>query len=335
MSNGRNVDVRSGRLSVLVCCVLAVGLGQRGNVPNLGYAEVPEWPVQATSAAGTPAAWNFGQVTAVATDARGYILVLHRGADPIMAFNNGGQFVRSWGDGMISEGKVVALAPGDRVAGESGYTAVYGPAGCYSCGAHSVRVDPEGHVWVVDAGGHVVYKMDQEGRLIMQLGTRGVSGASVNTFDLPTDVAFAHNGDIYVSDGYGNARVVKYSRDGRYLLHWGTRGTGPGEFDLPHNLVVDAQGRVYVTDRDNQRIQVFDSDGRFLDQWADTGGISSLLMTKDQHIWAGGVLRSLKGEILGRLPGAGGGHGTTVTEAGEVFLAQMNEGVQKFVPLRP
>ena len=327
----RNAAGCFGRVSVLVCCALTVALGQRGNAPTLGYAEVPEWPTQARSAAGTPAPWNFGQVAAVATDARGHVLVLHRGAHPIMVFDNDGRFVRSWGDGLISEGKVVGIAPSDRVTGGSGYTAVYGPAGCYACGAHSVRVDPEGNIWVVDAGGHLVHKMDREGRVIMQLGTKGVAGTGVNSFNLPTDVAFAPTGDVYVSDGYGNARVVKYSRDGQYLLQWGTRGTGPGEFGLPHNLVVDAQGLVYVTDRDNQRIQVFDADGTFLDQWVDTGGISTLYLTRNLHIWAGGVLRNLTGEILGQLPGGGGGHGTTVTESGDVFVAQLSGRVQKFV----
>ena len=90
-------------------------------------------------------------------------------------------------------------------------------------------------------------------------------------FNLPTDVAFAPNGDLYVTDGYGSARVVKFSRDGKYLLQWGTRGKGPGEFGLPHNVVTDAQGRVYVTDRDNQRIEVFDANGKFLTQWTGTG----------------------------------------------------------------
>jgi DNA-binding beta-propeller fold protein YncE len=96
-------------------------------------------------------------------------------------------------------------------------------------------------------------------------------------------VAFAPTG-TYVTDGYGSARVVKYSRDGAYLLEWGKRGKGPGEFGLPHNVVTDREGRVYVTDRDNQRIQVFDSKGTFLTQWVGTGGVSGLAMTKDQHI---------------------------------------------------
>ena len=93
-----------------------------------------------------------------------------------------------------------------------------------------------------------------------------------NTFYLPTDVAFASNGDFYVSDGYGNPRVAKFTRDGKFLLQFGTRGNGPGQFGLPHNVVVDAQGKVYVTDRDNERVEVFDSNGKFLNQWKTYGG---------------------------------------------------------------
>ena len=328
----KSTSVRLCRLSLLLFGILGAGLGQQGSVDGSRYKEAPEWPQQATSVAGTPAGpWNLGQVAAVATTAEGNILVFHRGAEPIMEFNRDGKFIRSWGNDTISEGKVTRIAPADRQPGWSGYTAVYGPPGCYSCGAHSVRVDPEGNIWIVDATAHIVYKTNQKGEVILQLGTKGVSGGGAKNFNLPTDVAFAPNGDIYVSDGYGSARVVKYSSKGKYLLNWGTRGTGPGEFGLPHNLVVDAQGKVYVTDRDNQRVQVFDFSGKFLDQWTDTGGVSTLFMTKDQHIWTGGVLRNLKGEVVARLPGDPGGHGTTVTEAGDVFIAQLSGVVQKFV----
>jgi DNA-binding beta-propeller fold protein YncE len=330
-ASGSSARRRVSRAAVIVGCLCVLGAGQRGSAPGSAYVEVAEWPRPATSAAGTPAPWNFGQVAAVATDAQGRILVLHRGAHPIMAFEPDGRFVRSWGEGLFSEGKVSGIAPEQRAPGRSGYSATYGAAGCHNCGAHSVRVDPQGQIWVVDAGGHVVYKLDQEGRIQMQLGTKGTAGAGRDTFNLPTDVAFAPNGDLYVSDGYGNARVVKFSPDGKYLLEWGTRGTGAGEFGLPHNLVVDAQGRVYVTDRDNQRIQVFDAGGKFLDQWEKTGGVSTLFMTADQHIWAGGVLRNLQGEVVARLPGGGGGHGTTVTASGDVYLAQLSGRVQKFV----
>jgi DNA-binding beta-propeller fold protein YncE len=194
-----------------------------------------------------------------------------------------------------------------------------------------VRVDPDGNIWVVDAPGHVIYKMSPQGRVLMELGSKGVAGMSRTTFNLPTDVAFAPNGDVYVSDGYGNARVVKYTADGQYILEWGSRGTGPGEFGLPHNLVVDAEGRVYVTDRDNQRVQVFTPEGEFLAEWPNIGGVSALFMTDEQQIWTGGTLRNLEGVALARLPGGDGGHGMTQTDAGEVFVAQLAGRVQKFV----
>jgi DNA-binding beta-propeller fold protein YncE len=317
--------------------VVAAG-GQRGRgnaaaeIANLPYTMV-EWPSAPTTAAGVPGSWNFIQAASVAVTPRGTVLVLHRGAQPLMEFDSGGKFLRSWGDGMFSEGKVAGIAERFWSPEKSHYSAVYGPAGCASCGAHSVRVDPQGNVWLVDAPGHVIYKMNAEMKEIMRLGTKGVSGTGPNTFNLPTDVAFAPSGDVYVTDGYGGARVAKYSRDGKYLSQWGRRGTGPGEFGLPHNLVIDGQGRVYVTDRDNQRIEVFDQNGTFLTQWTGTGGVSGLAITKDQHIWAGGILRDLNGAALGKLngPGIAGAHGVAVGDDGDVYFAQLNGTVQKFV----
>ena len=312
--------------------LLAFGLSViapgQGNVSPTGYKEVPEWPAEVASAAGTPAGpWNFIQVSGVAVDHQGHVLVLHRGAHPILEFESNGRFVRAWGDGMFSEGKVAAIAPRDRVPGRALYSAVYGPAGCDSCGAHSIRVDPENNIWVVDAPGQVVYKMDMAGKIILQLGRKGVA------FNLPTDVAFAPNGDFYVTDGYAGTRVVKFSRDGKYLLEWGKRGTGPGEFELPHNIAVDAAGAVYVTDRETRRIEVFDSSGHFLRQWPTSEGVSGIFMTRDQKLWTGGVLLNLKGEVVARLPGgsAGGAHAVAVSGSGEVYLAQLSGKVQKFI----
>jgi len=335
---------RRGSLAVVIAAAfLAVGAivaagGQRGRgsanaeIANLPYTLV-EWPAAPTTAAGAPGAWNFIQVSSVAITPRGTVLVLHRGAQPLMEFDSGGKFLHAWGDGVFSEGKVAAIPERFWSPEKSHYSAVYGPAGCASCGAHSVRVDPQGNVWLVDAPGHVIYKMSPEMKEMMRLGTKGVSGTGPNTFNLPTDVAFAPNGDLYVTDGYGSARVVKYSRDGKYLSEWGRRGTGSAEFGLPHNLVIDAQGRVYVTDRDNQRIEVFDANGTFLTQWTGTGGISGLAITKDQHIWTGGVLRDLNGAAVGKVngPGIAGAHGVAVSDAGDVYLAQLNGTVQKFV----
>lgn len=144
------------------------------DAPTMGYKEVPEWPIHVLNAAGMPdGPWNFIQVSGVAVDAQGHILVLHRGAHPIMEFESNGKFVRSWGDGMFSEGKVGAIAPADRVPGHALYSAIYGPAGCDSCGAHSIRVDPEHNIWAVDAPGHMIYKMNPQGKILMQLGRKG------------------------------------------------------------------------------------------------------------------------------------------------------------------
>jgi len=267
----------------------------------------------------------------VAVTTKGTILVLHRGAHPILEFTSDGTFIRSWGDGMFSEGKVAAVSESYWTVDKSHYSAVYGPAGCSSCGAHSIRVDLQGNIWLVDAPGHVVYKLNADRQEIMRLGTRDVSGTGPNQFNLPTDVAFGPDGDIFVTDGYGSARVVRYTRDGKFVLQWGSRGKGPGEFGLPHNLAIDRHGRVYVNDRDNQRIEIFDPNGKFLGQWSGTGGISGLAITNDQRIWTGGVLRDLDGNIVGQLPGDPGGHGVAVTDSGDVYIAQLSGVVQKFV----
>ncbi len=326
-----NADSCSRVVVLFTCAFLTMSSSSSDAQPaTLSYTQV-EWPTPPTSAAGVPGVWNFIQAASVAVTPRGTILVLHRGAHPIIEFESTGTFVRSWGDGMFSEGKVGAIPEARWTADTSHYSAVYGPAGCSSCGAHSVRVDPQGNIWVVDAPGHVLYKLNADGKEVMRLGTKGVPGTDASHFNLPTDVAFGPGGDIYITDGYGSARVVKYSRDGKFVLQWGTRGKGPGEFGLPHNLVIDQQGRVYVTDRDNQRIEVFDAGGKFLNQWTGTGGVSGLAITKDQRIWTGGVLRQLDGTIVGTLPGNPGGHGVAVTDSGDVYIAQLSGVVQKFV----
>jgi streptogramin lyase len=328
-------------LTLLALCSFTPAFCQSANRPGSevpilpGYKYV-EWPTEAKSEAGFPAGlWNFIQVPAVAVAPNGHILLLHRGAHPLLEFESSGNYLTSWDVAAFSEGKVVAIPVANRSSSRSNYSAVYGPAGCDSCGVHSVRVDPQGNIWLVDAPGDVVYKFNQRREMLLRLGEKGVSGKDTNHFYLPTDVGFAPNGDFYVTDGYGNARVMKYTHDGKFLLQFGSRGTGPGQFGLPHNVVVDAQGRVYVTDRDNQRVEVFDSNGKFLKQWKTYGGVSTLIMTKDQHIWAGGFLHDLDGKPLGRLPfpkgAVGGGHGAAITDSGDIYIAELSGVVEKFV----
>jgi DNA-binding beta-propeller fold protein YncE len=343
----KNASMRLCGLSVLMLSLVAIALcqesgakgGGRGgrsapnsgaNAPVLNYKLV-DWPAEATSTAGFPAGpWNFIQVASVAVNAEGNILVLHRGAHPLMEFDPSGKLVRSWGDELFSEGKVVFVPAINKTPAISGYSAVYGPPACTNCGAHAVRVDPQGNIWVIDATGHIVYKLNRQRDVIMRLGTKGAAGGGPKNLNLPTDVAFAPNGDVYVSDGYGSARVVKFSKDGKYLLEFGKRGTGPGEFGLPHSVTVDAQGKVYVSDRDNGRIEVFDAIGKFLDEWAGTGGYSAIDVTKDQQIWTGVVLRDLNGKPIGKLPGGGGHGGIAITASGDIYIGQLSGKVDKY-----
>lgn len=325
------MNLRNLGLLAWVWMIPAAAFGQGGDGPELAYQAETVWPLPPTTAAGAPGLWNFIQASGVTVTAEGDLLVLHRGAYPILQFKSDGRLVRAFGDGLFSEGKVVGIAPEDQTEGRSAFTAVYGPAGCTSCGAHAIRLDPQGAIWVVDAPAHVVYKLSRDGQIVMQLGTKGVAGTGHGTFNLPTDVAFGPSGDIYVSDGYGSQRVVRFTSDGSYVTEWGSLGSGPGQFTLPHNLAVDAQERVYVTDRENRRVQVFDANGKFLKEWPTGSRVSALFLTKDQHLWAGDALFDLDGRLMGRLPGAQGAHGVVVTDSGDVYLAQLSGTVQKFV----
>ena len=139
---------------------------------------------------------------------------------------------------------------------------------------HKLIVNKDGYVWVADNGGNQIFKLSQNGEVLLTIGKKGVTGAGPDEFDSPTSVAIAPNGDIFVGDGHsgggtatGNARVVKFDKNGKFLKTWGVKGMGPGEFDLVHDLAFDSKGRLFVGDRQNNRIQIFDQDGKFLSQW--------------------------------------------------------------------
>lgn len=132
---------------------------------------------------------------------------------------------------------------------------------------HGLMVDHEGNLWLTDVGLHQVFKFTPEGKLLLTLGEKGTPGSDHTHFNLPTDVAVLRDGSFYVSDGYKNTRVMKFSAEGRFEFEWGTKGKGNGEFNLPHGIAVDAQGRVIVCDRENERLQLFDAKGGFLHEW--------------------------------------------------------------------
>jgi DNA-binding beta-propeller fold protein YncE len=304
------------------------------DIPLVHYRAVAEWPKPVLGDKGLPAGpWNYWQVSSVAVEKNGNILVLHRGDYPILEYRPNGDLIGPWGELKFDSGKVMPMRPGDKRPDSSGYQSVYGPAGCSNCGAHELRVDPQGNVWAVDAPAHVIVKMNPSGKVLMTLGTRGKPGMTEHNFYMPTDIAFAPNGELIVSDGYGNARVMRFSSDGRLLGQFGRRGNGPGEFQLPHNVVVDRSGRIYVSDRDNQRVEVFDPSGKYLSQWEHIGGVSSLIITPDQKIWTGGVLHDLDGKVLEGLPGESpsGAHGAAIAANGDIYLGFLNGTVKKFV----
>ena len=214
---------------------------------------------------------------------------------------------------------------------------------------HNVTInpyDPEKHVWVVDAGSEQIFKFTRDGDLVMSLGEFRVTGNDEFHFGNPSGIAFLPNGDFYVSDGYRNTRVVKFSKDGKYLMEWGKPGDGPGEFNLPHGIAIDANGRVYVIDRSNSRIQVFDLNGKYLDQWTGLRLPLYIAVSRDQHVWvsSGFSNKILKydqnGQLLyswgtfGARPGEiWGVHGFSTDTEGNLYVAEVFSGrVQRLRP---
>ena len=158
---------------------------------------------------------------------------------------------------------------------------------------HGIYVDAEGNVWVTDARagngrGHQVTKFSADGRVLLTLGEAGVAGSDSAHFDGPTDVVVAPNGDVFVSDGHeaaSNNRILKFTRDGKFVKQWGGTGSAPGQFLVPHALALDSRGRLFVADRDNNRIQIFDQDGKLLDEWTQFGRPSGLYIAKDDTLY--------------------------------------------------
>ena len=217
-------------------------------------------------------------------------------------------------------------------------------------GPHRIKIspyDPERHVWVVDDSGQQIYEFTHDGKqLVMTLGEAGVAGADERHFGRPTDIAWLPDGTIFVADGYANSRIVKLDKNGKYLASWGTKGSGPGQFNLPHGIDVDRNRRVYVADAHNSRIQVFDENGKFLDQWPNIWRPDVLMVSADQHVWiaAGATDMMLKFDLNGKQlaawgkPGPAAGdfhdiHGFGVDSSGVFYASEAAGGrTQKFTP---
>ncbi len=183
------------------------------------------------------------------------------GVNPIFQFDASGKVLKSFGAGMF-------VSP------------------------HKLSVDKDANLWLADNGGHQVFKLTQDGKVLLTLGKKGVAGNGLDEFDAPTDVAIGTNGDIFVADGHsgggtatGNSRIMKFDREGKFLKTWGKKGMGPGEFDVPHTLAMDARGRLFVGDRQNNRIQIFDQNGKFIAQWLQFGRPSGMFIDKNDVIY--------------------------------------------------
>ena len=287
----------------LALLLFSAALVHAEGIPD--YRPVAGWPQ-------LPPGVKLGAVSGVATDAKGQVYVFHRGPKPLLVFDRDGKFVRSWGDEHVKT-------------------------------AHGLRIDADGHVWLTDIGNHQVLKFDADGKLLLALGKKGEPGAGPDRFNMPTDVAVAPTGEFYVTDGYGNARVHKFSKDGKLLKEWGKKGSAEGEFNLPHTICLDPKGRVIVGDRENRRIQVFDPDGKFLTAWTAGGSPYGLFLAGDRLFVADGVANwvtvlDLDGKSLGRFgePGTGPGqfrlpHMLCVDSEGSVYVTEITgQRVQKF-----
>jgi sugar lactone lactonase YvrE len=232
----------------------------------------PKLPWAASPLAIQPptAGWNTDYISSVAASANGETYLIHRnlGEDAVVVIDSRGRVLRSWGKGL--------------------YTI-----------PHSIRLDPQGNVWTVDSGSSVVLKFTPQGKLLLRIEVgevpadrRGARGT--------TDIAFGPGGRLFIADGYANARIVEYSSAGKRLRQWGTPGTGPGQFHLPHGLVL-RDGVIYVADRQNGRIQRFDLEGKYLGEWNHLGKTFSITAAPDGDLWVGTHARNVVNEAPGWL----------------------------------
>jgi DNA-binding beta-propeller fold protein YncE len=301
------------KTAMFILCLTVVG-GAALGARSAGRGEkIPEY-VAVANWLELPKDFKFGLATAVATDKDDNLFIFHRGKRPIAVFDKTGKFLRSWGDDMHVD-------------------------------AHGLRIDHEGNVWTTDLSTQQVVKYDPMGKVLLTLGTKNKHGKGQDRFNEPADVAVSAAGDIYVADGYVNSRVVKFTKEGKYLKEWGKKGKGPGQFNLVHAIFLDGKGRVYVGDRENDRIQVFDEDGKFLEQWRDSGAPFGLFLQGAQRMLVAdgraNLIRilDLSGKVQGRFGQKGTepgqflmAHGICADSRGVIYVTEGDgERVQKFV----
>lgn len=262
---------------------------------DFGYEADDQW-------ARMPEGWNWNEATSVACDSRDRVYVFNRSEHPLMVFDRSGKFLHSWGEGIFTR-------------------------------AHGIFIGPDDSVYCCDDLDHTVRKFTPEGKLLLTLGTSGKASDTGATsmdfrtivragppFHYPTNLALSPAGEMYVSDGYGNARMHKFSADGKFLFSWGEPGTGPGQFQVPHGVAVDQDGIVYVADRENSRIQLFSPDGRYLDEWTDVARPCQIYIDRQNRFYVAEL-----GYFAGMWPGIEAPPGAT---GGRLTIYDRNGAVQ-------
>lgn len=240
-----------------------------------------------------PESFEWAQMPGITVDDKDQIYIYTRSRPAVQVYKTDGTFIRAWDSGDPN-------------------------------GSHFIRIGPKGNIWTANITDHVIRKHSPDGKLLLTIGQIGVAGADRGHFNKPTDMAVLPSGDIFVTDGYGNRRVVHFDANGKYISEWGQEGNQPGQFALPHSIVADSDGRLYVADRENARIQIFDTKGKLLAVWENILTPWGLFMTKNQELWVCGsscvkkegtdehvvlpppdqiLMRlNLKGEVLLRVP---------------------------------
>lgn len=277
------------------------------------YTVVEDWGT-------VPADWQWGWIVGLAVDSQDRIFVASRSEHPLAVFDRDGNLLETWGDGVL-----------------------------FANQAHGLFIDQADNVYFTDAVNHCLFKFDRTGALVMTLGTPGQAAAVAGEpFNMPTDAAVASTGDFYVSDGYGNMRVHRFSADGDLLHSWGEAGSGLGQFAISHSVRLDAQDRVWICDRENNRVQIFDGDGNFLHAWdgllrpntihfdasepvvyvAELGRRLSIFALDEQGL-PGPLLTQWAEPAPSETPGfwRGGPHGLCTDSAGNLYVGEVELGV--------
>ena len=287
-------------------CVEIIEIFMRFGSDEIEFEIVKDWVK-------LPEGWSFGHVVGVDVDENDNVYVLNRGEHPIIIFDKDGKFLKSWGEGEMTAG-------------------------------HGLHI--EGNVaYITDYKEHIVSKYTLDGRLLKTWGTRGVPGEDGEPFNRPTDVDVAPSGEIYISDGYVNARVHKYSTEGELLFSWGEHGKGPGQFDISHDVCIARDGRVFVADRQNHRIQIFTQHGEYIGELTGFKQPCSITIDKDDYIYVTELQQRFsildsEGNLIARWGGEKSlepglfmnPHCACIDSKGDLYIGETLEGsrIQKF-----